>query len=121
MIRSVPLLAACALLVSAVPALAQDGDIVVRARKLRDWRAVLVVGANDTTTCRIVRTTGDAELDARACAAQLDCYARARPDILATGRLRPRARARALAAVDRGIAACFGTVSRHIAAYPLED
>lgn len=110
-----------ALLILAAPASAQDGDIVVRARKLRDWRAVLVVGKGDTMTCRIVRSTGDTGLDARACAAQRQCYETARPAILAAGRAPAARRRGALTAVNRDMATCFDTVSRHIAAYPLED
>ena len=112
---------AIALLLLAAPVSAQDGDIVVRARKLREWRAVLVVGGDDRMTCRIVRTTGDAGLDTRACAAQRQCYETQRPAILAAGRAPAGKRRRALAAVNRDMAACFDTVSRHIAAYPLED
>lgn len=100
---------------------AQADDIVVQARKLRTWRAVLVVGKDDSMTCRIVRSTGDAALDVQACAAQKQCYVTARPAILAAGRQSARTRRRAMAAVNRDLAACFDTVSGHIAAYPLAE
>lgn len=99
----------------------QDDEIVVTARKLRDWRAVLVAGSGDALACRIVRSTGDAALDAMACRAQTHCFESARPRIAdATSKPAP-IRKRLMAAINRDIETCFATVSRRFAIYPTDS
>lgn len=110
--RPVFLLAAMAVLIPDAAAAQDDGDVVVRSTRLRDWRAVLVVGQGDVVTCRTVRSTGDAALDARACAAKATCYEAARPRIVAA-----RGR-RALAVINRDIAGCFAALSTRITGDP---
>ncbi len=95
------------------PSVAQeDGDVTVRATRLRDWRAVLVVGRGDVVTCRTLRSTGDIALDARACAAKLGCYDAARPRLVAA-----RGR-RTLAAINRDIDGCFAALATRITGDP---
>ncbi|KQN21222.1 hypothetical protein ASE86_14705 [Sphingomonas sp. Leaf33] len=113
--RQALLTAAMIALLPEAPAAAtgQDsGDVVVRASRLRDWRSVLEVGQGDVVTCRTLRSTGDAALDADACAARTRCYDAARPRIVAA-----RTR-RALTAVNRDIDRCFADLSTRITGDP---
>lgn len=107
-----------ALLALALTAGAQAGsdDIVITAvRKLDDWRANLAF-AGDEPECRTVKSTNDAELDAIGCKAMVQCYADARPRLLAvSGRsLTPRARRQMRIDANRDLDACFRSTRRSL-------
>ncbi len=82
-------------------------DIVVTARR-QDWRAVLVMGGS-SARCRVVTSTGDAELDRIGCARMTDCFTAAEPRFaaLATARLPLAARKRVRTEINRDLTACF--------------
>lgn len=71
------ILPALALLVQvASPAPADDSDVTVVARKLQNLDIVLK-RRRGGYYCKYTRRSGDAELDAAACTAAIDCYRRA--------------------------------------------
>jgi hypothetical protein len=69
---------ALALMAQAAPELpvaaASDEEIVVTARKLSGRWSGSINTVNDQTTCKTVRSTGDATFDAIGCQAMLKCW-----------------------------------------------
>jgi len=60
-----------------------EDEIVVTARKLSNRWTGSVETANGTTTCKTVRSTGDAEFDVLGCQAMLTCWPQIWPQIVA--------------------------------------
>lgn len=73
------LLALQALAPQAVP---PASDVVVIARKAREWRGTFKADKNGVSRqCRTRTSTGDAEIDALACRATVTCYTELHPRI----------------------------------------
>ncbi len=105
-----------------------QSEIVVIARKAKEWRAVLIVDKHDMLRCRVVASTGDDALDAQGCRAMQHCFTTSAPQFEAARHtsLPARTRKRLLAEAGRVLNACFGQTSRSIALLatpdaPLED
>ncbi len=64
---------ALAVLQVASPAPVEDSDVTVVARKLENL-AIILKRRRGAYYCKYTRRSGDAELDAAACTAAIDCY-----------------------------------------------
>ncbi|MDB5677084.1 hypothetical protein [Sphingomonas bacterium] len=91
-----------------------SNDIIVRSiRKLDDWRAVLIF-QDDTPTCRVVKSTGDAAIDAVGCATMVQCFVTTKPQFAAlNNRALSASKRRSMRlAANRAMEECFKTTRR---------
>ena len=98
-----------------------DGQEIVVTARARPWRAVLIAEAGNAMHCRIIRSTGDAALDARGCAAMQACFDTARPGFVTRTGETSRARRTRLMAVNRDLQTCFRAVHTRIGVEPLGE
>ena len=66
---------------------ADDAEIVVTARKLSNRWKGSVTTMNGQTSCKTVKSTGDAEFDAIGCSSMLKCWPDYWPKIVAAGNI----------------------------------
>ena len=100
-------LAAVLALAPAVQSAPTESEIVITARRLKDWRGKASANARESR-CRTTRTTGDTTLDQIACDSLRYCMVRLTPAMVAaTDRKLTRAmREQRLAALNREIETC---------------
>ncbi|MEA1072556.1 hypothetical protein [Sphingomonas sp. LY160] len=99
---------ALALLSIQAPAmLAPPPEVVVMARRLKDWRGTASANAKGTR-CRTVKSTGDADLDRIACDAMRYCMIQLTPDVASAGdkRLTKSEREARMRVIDSRLAQC---------------
>lgn len=80
-------------------------EVVVTARRLKDWRGKASIKAG-VSRCRTVKSTGDGELDQIACDSARFCMVKFTPEVEAIAKLRVAERERRFAAINATLARC---------------
>ncbi len=105
---------------AAFPPPSVEEEIVVNARRLKDWRGK-VVGNAKGSKCRTTKTTGDRGLDRIACDALIYCIAQASNEFTAIQKLASAERQRQLDELNRRLATCGNEQQQLRVSYLMEQ
>ena len=89
----------------ALPPPSVDDEIVVTARRLKDWQGKIVANSKGSN-CRTTKSTGDRELDQIACDTLKHCSAQSHNEFTAIQKLASAERRRQLDELNRRLAKC---------------
>ena len=104
---------------SGLPPPSAEGEIVVTARRLKDWRGKIRASSTGST-CKTTKSTGDRELDQIACDTLRYCTAQARAEFTAIQKLASAERRRQLDELNRRLATCGNEQQQLRVAYLME-
>ena len=96
---------ALAVQAAAPPVKVTEQEIVVTARRLKDWRGRASAGAKGIR-CKTIKTTGDRDLDQIACDSMRSCMGRFTPEVVAASKLMRAARDARMQDINQRLAAC---------------